>query len=84
MLLQGCLALVPSHVEYCVLEQYDFQNDREVVEWVSKLENHFRMCEDDNLLDNYAVDGLSLTTKDRAKEPIATALSLKSFELEVE
>jgi len=36
------------------------------------------------LIDNYAVDGLSPTTKDRAKEPIATALSLISFELEVE
>lgn len=36
------------------------------------------------LINNYAVDGLSLTTKDRAKEPIATALSLISFDLEVE
>jgi len=47
-------------LSYCasissVLEQYDFQNDREVVEWVSKLANHFRICEDDNLLDKYAV-----------------------------
>lgn len=38
-----------------VLEQYDFQNDREVAEWISKLANHFRICEDDNLLDKYAV-----------------------------
>lgn len=38
-----------------VLEQYDFQNDREVAEWVSKLANHFRICDDDNLLDKYAV-----------------------------
>lgn len=36
------------------------------------------------LINNYMVDGLSPTTKDRAKEPIATALSLISFELEVE
>ncbi|URJ58984.1 hypothetical protein [Paenibacillus polymyxa] len=36
------------------------------------------------LINNYVVDGLSLTTKDRAKEPIATALSLISFELAVE
>jgi len=38
-----------------VLEQYDFENEREVAEWVSKLANHFRICEDDNLLDKYAV-----------------------------
>lgn len=36
------------------------------------------------LINNYTVDGLSPATKDRAKEPIATALSLISFELEVE
>ncbi|WP_336078080.1 RNA-binding domain-containing protein [Paenibacillus sp. 203] len=36
------------------------------------------------LINNYAVDGLSFATKDLAKEPIATALSLISFELEVE
>ncbi|URJ35159.1 hypothetical protein MF625_004489 [Paenibacillus polymyxa] len=36
------------------------------------------------LINNYVVDGLSLTTKDRAKEPIATALSLISFELALE
>jgi len=36
------------------------------------------------LINNYVVDGLSPTTKDRAKEPIATALRLISFELEVE
>jgi len=36
------------------------------------------------LINNYAVDGLSPTIKDRAKEPITTALSLISFELEVE
>lgn len=38
-----------------VLEQYDFQNDREVAQWVSKLANHLRVCDDDNLLDKYAV-----------------------------
>lgn len=38
-----------------VLVHYDFQNDREVAEWVSKLANHFRICEDENLLDRYAV-----------------------------
>lgn len=36
------------------------------------------------LINNYAVDGLSLTIKNLAKEPIATALSLISLELEVE
>ncbi|MEK4234825.1 ATP-binding protein [Paenibacillus sp. FSL H7-0714] len=38
-----------------VLKKYDFQNDREVAQWVSKLANHFRICEDENLLDKYAV-----------------------------
>lgn len=36
------------------------------------------------LINCYSVDGLSPTTKDRAKEPIATALSLISFEIEAE
>ncbi|MEK4234826.1 hypothetical protein [Paenibacillus sp. FSL H7-0714] len=36
------------------------------------------------LINNYAVDGLSPTTKDRAKEPIATALNLISFAIEAE
>ncbi|MEK5238148.1 RNA-binding domain-containing protein [Paenibacillus sp. FSL L8-0470] len=36
------------------------------------------------LINNYAVVGLSLTVKDSAKEPISTALSLISVELEVE
>lgn len=36
------------------------------------------------LINYYVVDGVSPTTKDRAKEPIATALSLISLELEVE
>lgn len=38
-----------------VIERYDFQNDREVVEWISKLANHFKICEDESLLDKYAV-----------------------------
>lgn len=36
------------------------------------------------LINNYTVDGLSPAIKYRAKEPIATALSLISFELQVE
>lgn len=36
------------------------------------------------LINSYTIDGLSPVTKERAKEPIATALSLISFELEVE
>lgn len=38
-----------------VIVQYDFQNDREVVEFVTKLANHFRICEEENLFDKYAV-----------------------------
>lgn len=38
-----------------VIEQYNFQNDREVAEWVLKLANHLTICENDNLLDKYAV-----------------------------
>ncbi|MDD3138480.1 MAG: ATP-binding protein [Lachnospiraceae bacterium] len=38
-----------------VLEQYDFQYEREVADWVSKLANHFRICDDNNLLDKYAI-----------------------------
>lgn len=36
------------------------------------------------LINTYTIDGVSPTIKDRAKEPIATALSLISFELETE
>ena len=36
------------------------------------------------LLHNYIVDGVSPTIKERAKEPIATAVRLISFELEVD
>lgn len=36
------------------------------------------------LIDKYEVDGLSYTVKESAKEPISTALSLISIELEVE
>ncbi|WP_312635045.1 sacsin N-terminal ATP-binding-like domain-containing protein [Oscillibacter sp.] len=47
-------------LSYCisinsVLERYDFQNDEEVAEWVSKLVKHLSICEDDNLLDKYSV-----------------------------
>ncbi|WCT56650.1 ATP-binding protein [Paenibacillus kyungheensis] len=38
-----------------VMEQYDFQNEREVAEWISKLVNHFRICEHESLLDKYAI-----------------------------
>lgn len=38
-----------------VIEQYDFQNDKEVAEWVSKLVNHFRICDAENLLDKFTV-----------------------------
>lgn len=36
------------------------------------------------LIKNYAIDGVSPETKDRAREPIQTALRLLSFDLEVE
>ena len=36
------------------------------------------------LIDNYAVDGISPTIKEVAKEPIATALKLLSFEIGIE
>lgn len=36
------------------------------------------------LIDSYSIDGISPTTKDRAKEPITTALRLISHEIEAE
>jgi len=38
-----------------VIEQYDFQNDREVSEWISNLISHLRLCEDERLLDKYSI-----------------------------
>lgn len=38
-----------------VVGRYDFQNEYEVAEWISGLTNHFKNCEDERLLDKYAI-----------------------------
>jgi hypothetical protein len=39
----------------CVIEQYGFQNEHEVANWVTKLIRYFKDCEDESLLDRYAI-----------------------------
>ena len=39
----------------CVIEQYGFQNEREVANWISKLIRYLKDCEDESLLDRYAI-----------------------------
>ncbi len=38
-----------------VLGRYDFQNEYEIDEWISGLTKHFKNCEDERLLDKYAI-----------------------------
>lgn len=38
-----------------VIERYDFQNEHEIIEWISGLTKHFKNCEDESLLDKYAI-----------------------------
>lgn len=39
----------------CVIEQYGFQNEREVANWISKLIHYLKDCDDESLMDKYAV-----------------------------
>lgn len=50
-----CIDLSECASNSSLIERYGFQNDREVAEWISKLANHFKICENENLLDKYAV-----------------------------
>jgi hypothetical protein len=38
-----------------VIEQYGFQNEGEVAKWISKLISYLKDCDDENLLDKYAL-----------------------------
>ncbi len=38
-----------------VVGRYDFQNEYEIAGWISGLTNHFKNCEDESLLDKYAI-----------------------------
>ena len=38
-----------------VVGRYDFQNEYEIAGWISELTNHFKNCEDESLLDKYAI-----------------------------
>lgn len=39
----------------CVIEQYGFRSERDVANWISKLVRYFKDCEDESLLDRYAI-----------------------------